>query len=241
MRQIAFDIETARILPSDARGDLLAYKPLGITCAALAFDDGRATELWQAAPRMSREHACLLVGRLQELVAQGYQLVTWNGCSFDFQVLADESGLTEECGALALAHTDLMLYVTFCLGYRLKLDAALKGAGLAGKSHCYVLADGREVDPSGAAAPQLWAQGEYDAVLHYLRQDVEQLLALAERILQRRQLRWTSARGYPMELGVRQFLPVRDCFHLPLPDTSWMSEPPTRRSFVAWIPHCALG
>lgn len=239
MRLIAFDIETARVLPSGVR-NFFDYKPLGIACAALAFSDGRPTELWQGVPQLSCAEARRLVLRLQELVAQGYRILSWNGCSFDFQVLADESGLHHACGELALAQIDLMLYVTFRIGYRLKLDAALQGAGLPGKRHSYVLPDGREVDPSGANAPCLWAQGEYEAVTSYLRQDVEQLLHLADAVQRERRMAWTSSRGNPQSLAIQALPSVRDCFRLPLPDTSWMTDAPTLRSFVEWIPDCAL-
>ena len=116
----AFDLEIARILPRDA-DDLLAFRPLGITCAALAFSDGRPVELFSATPQLTREEAIPLVHRLQAVAASGSTLVTWNGCGFDFPVLADESGLVQECAELALAHVDLMLLVTFRKGWRLSL------------------------------------------------------------------------------------------------------------------------
>lgn len=39
-----------------------------------------------------------------ELVAkEDYTLLTWNGCGFDFDILAEESGMHEQCKALAVA------------------------------------------------------------------------------------------------------------------------------------------
>ncbi len=73
-----------------------------------------------------------LVHDLQKLVKNGYTLLTWNGAGFDFQVLAQESGLFEECGELALHHIDMMLLVTFRKGWLLPLQKALEGACLEG-------------------------------------------------------------------------------------------------------------
>jgi hypothetical protein len=239
MRTIAFDLETARILPPDS-SDLLSHMPLGIACAAIAFSD-RETEFWHARPQLDAEQCRQLVRRLQALVRSGYRLVTWNGCSFDFRVLAHESSLFAECGEIALNHVDLMAYVTFSKGYPIKLDKALAGAGLGVKIHAVTLEDGRVVDPSGANAPILWAQGQTEAVLAYQRQDVEALLKLAQRVVQTQRIQWTSTAGREMVLSLRRLLTMRECFELPAPDTSWMTRPPlTRHGFVEWIPGCGL-
>jgi len=94
--------------------------------------------------------------------------------------LAEESGMVEECGELALNHVDLMLLVTFKKGWYLGLEKALSGAGIAGKVHELQLKNGKMLrGMSGALAPKLWSAGETEAVLTYLRGDVEQTLALA--------------------------------------------------------------
>ena len=178
-----------------------------------------------------------LVGRLQQLVDDGYTIVTWNGASFDFFVLAHESGLFEECGDLALRHVDLMVAVTFSKGYFLGLDKALAGAGLEGKVKNVPLTDGSVLtDMSGAQAPALWKAGEQEAVIAYLKGDVAQLLALASSVEETRTIRWNSNRGKPQLVRIKKQHTVRDCFQIPEPDTSWMSNPPLRSSFVDWIP-----
>lgn len=234
MKLAAFDLEIAKILPAETT-DLLAHLPLGIPCAAVALSDG-PTEFWSASPQLPRDEAQTLVRRLQDLVQQGYTLVTWNGCGFDFPVLADESGLVAECGELALAHVDLMLLVTFNKGWFLSLDKALKGAGLQGKVAGVTLRDGTVLTGVGPQAPALWARGETEVVLRYLQQDVEQTVKLAETALAKRSIRWTSERGTPQSVTVNKLLSVRDCFRLPKPDTSWMASPPSRAQFVSWIP-----
>lgn len=230
----AFDLEIAKQTPEGV-SNLMDYAPLGITCAAVAVK-GAPVRFWQGVTQMSRAQACALVASLQALVAEGYTLLSWNGCAFDFQVLAQESGLLAECGQLALNHVDLMMIVTYTKGYRLSLEAALKGAGLPGKVKQLTLADGRSVTHSGAQAPARWAAGEHEAVLAYLEQDVAQLLALGEIVAKKHILAWHSSKGNPMSIKLFTIPTVRECAGIPEADTSWMSAPPSRKEFVAWIP-----
>ena len=236
MKLAAFDLEIAKLLPENV-DDLKAHAPLGISCAAVALGDEGETRLWQGVPQMTPAACQDMVQDLQQLVASGYTLLTWNGCSFDFFVAAQESSQFDACADLALTHVDLMLTVTFTKGYYLGLDKALKGAGLGGKRSTVTLRDGSTLDDmSGAKAPALWAAGEYEAVLTYLKDDVAQLIQLADQIRRTRSIQWTSGRGRPQFVAVERFLTVKECFAIPEPDTSWMSSPPTRAQFVDWMP-----
>jgi hypothetical protein len=236
MKLAAFDLEIASILPN-AEDDWSRMRGLGISCAAVALEDEGAVQVWQGRPRFTSQQSVELVRRLMALHDQGWLLVTWNGCGFDFRVLAEESGMAQECGLLALNHVDLMLMITFNKGWYLSLEAALQGAGLAGKLKAVRLSDGTEIrDMDGSKAPELWAAGEYEAVLAYLQEDVLQLLELAQVARRRGKIQWTSRRGNPQEVRFTRLLTVEECFDLPEPDTSWMSDPPTREQFVSWIP-----
>jgi hypothetical protein len=142
---------------------------------------------------------------------EGYTLLTWNGCSFDFHVLAQESSLFNECGDLALNHIDLMLIVTFTKGYFLGLDKALAGAGVKGKVKNVTLSNGTLLnDMSGAKAPQLWADGEYQVVLEYLRADVTQLIELAKVIETKKSFQWKSNSGRTQSFPIEKFLVVKE-------------------------------
>ena len=233
MKLISFDIEISKILP-EFTGNLFDYSPLGISCAAVAHDE---VKFWQGVPNLSKEENQNMVRELMAYANDGYTFVTWNGCGFDFRLLAEESGMVEECGELALNHVDLMLLVTFKKGWFLGLNKALKGANIAEKVHELELKNGEILhDMNGGLAPQLWADGEYDAVLTYLRGDVEQTLALAENIIETHEIRWTSGNGKPQSVSVPKLLTVRECFDIREPDVSWMSNPPQREDFVKWIP-----
>jgi hypothetical protein len=45
-----------------------------------------------------------------------YTIVTWNGTGFDFDILAEESGMLAECKGLAVNHVDMMFHVLCRLG-----------------------------------------------------------------------------------------------------------------------------
>ena len=214
-KYVAFDLEIAKIMPDDAR-DFKPYRPLGVTCAGVLSDDGDPV-IW---------HGKTASGTAADQMARGRTLVTWNGVGFDFDILAEESGMLAECRQLAVDHVDMMFHV-FCLqGYPLGLDKAAKGMGLVGKPP----------GMSGALAPPMWAAGQRQEVLRYLEGDVRTTLALAKAAEEQRALRWVSQRGKPMELRLPHgWLTVRLATALPPPDTSWMSNPWPRSKFTGWL------
>lgn len=237
MKIAAFDIEIAKEIPEGV-SDWETIAPLGISCAALYLDDvNPPVESHYGIPQMSETMAVDLVVRLQQLRSQGYTIVTWNGCGFDFHVLAQESKLIDECVDMALNHVDLMLLVTFQRGFMLGLNKACMGAGLAGKTHEVALkAGGTLTEMNGALAPRLWSEGETDAVLTYLAGDVEQTNKLAHNIDLTKSIRWISNSGRPNACGVLRLRTVQECFEWPIPDTSWMTRPITREQFIDWMP-----
>jgi hypothetical protein len=238
MKLAAFDLEIAKELPEDA-SDWKAHRPLGISCAAiqLSHEDPRGqTLLHYAGPQMTNDECQVLVAELAGLAGDGYTLVTWNGLGFDWDVLAEESGLHAECARLALAHVDLMFIVVAIKGHYLALDTACRGMGVKGKLKSVTLGDGQVLEGmSGAMAPALWAQGEHQAVLDYLADDVRSTLELAQAIERYRALRWISRRGRANRIAVPQLYSVEACLQLPLPDTGWMTSPPSRSQMTAWM------
>jgi hypothetical protein len=227
---VAFDIEIAKIFPEDEK-DWKKHRPLGITCAATLTADA-AVKLWygrtktgEPAARMGQDEIQRLVRYLQEMDDNGYTILTWNGLSFDFDILSEESGMMDECSQLALGHVDMMFHF-FCLqGYALGLDKAAKGMGLKGKPE----------GMSGALAPRLWDEGKRDEVLKYVAQDVRTILDLGRAVEKTGDIRWTSNRGRPMRVKIASWLPVREALDLPHPDTSWMTEPWPRSKFTSWL------
>lgn len=231
-RFLAFDIETAKRLPGDF-SDWRKHRPLGICCAATVVGGTGEARLWHGvgdderpAARMTATELAELVKHLLDMSRQGYAIVSWNGLQFDFDVLAEESQLWDECRELASRHVDMMFQVVCQLGHLLSLDAAAKGMGLGGKTE----------GMSGLLAPELWARGEFDQVLQYVEQDARCTVELAEASESDRQLRWISQRGKSCDMPLpKGWLSVCEALKLPLPDTSWMTDPIKRERITEWL------
>jgi hypothetical protein len=230
MKYLAFDIEIAAEIPEGTE-DWKQYRPLGITCAAAIASDGQQW-LWYAEtvtgrfqPQMTKYQTRRLVDILGRLVKEGYTLLTWNGLSFDFNILAEESGMFNECQKLALNHIDMM-FQFFCeKGYPLGLDAAAKGMGLPGKPK----------GMTGAKAPELWKNGEYTRVLDYVSWDVKNTLMLAQEIDKVGYLNWTARSGRANNHPIEKWVTVEKALEIPEADTSWMSDPWPREKFYGWV------
>jgi hypothetical protein len=178
------------------------------------------------ADRMSREDAAALVGHLEAMVEKGYTIATWNGLGFDFDVLAEESGMAGACRRLARGHVDMMFHVFCAQGFPVSLDAAARGMRLPGKPE----------GMSGILAPVMWAEGRRREVLDYCAQDARTTLELAAAGDLTRTFRWVTRRGQTKQLALgRGWLDVASALALPEPDTSWMRQRTSRRQFTAWL------
>lgn len=256
---VTFDLESALVvleeghmvgaasLVTDAMisgpiADLINAWP-GISCAALCVQDydsdEKQIEFFESAvgkQAMSAKQASELFWRLIEL-SSDYDIVTWNGTKFDFQVLGQHVRGDEAKAKLkemTWRHIDMMLMVTCTKGWYLSLDKALEGIGLS-KQHNVTLSDGFELlDMHGGMAPLLWAQGERKAVLEYLQGDVEYLMELAMSVNKYGRMGWISGSGRRQSITM-PLTSVYDCLELPTPDTSWMDNPPQRQDFVNWM------
>ena len=167
-----------------------------------------------------------LLAHLRQMVDSGYTLLTWNGCGFDWDILAEESGDLASCRKFALDHVDMM-YHLFCVkGFAVSLDKAAQGLGLPGKLP----------GMTGGLAPQLWAEGRHADVLSYVAQDVRTAIGIVAESERRGAFAWVTSRGrrssMPLPAG---WLNVQAAQRLPLPDTSWMDDPWPRERFTGWL------
>jgi len=225
------------VLPEGV-GDILSHRPLGITCATATANDMPKPIIWHGknesgrpSSQMTIVEAAQVVTDLANLTSRGYTLLTWNGLGFDFDVLAEESGKTKECASLAVNHVDMLFHVLCSLGHLISLQKAAEGMHVIGKKAGF----------SGAVVPAMWATGRHDEVIDYCVQDTRLTLQLAEECENKGQLSWITQRG---GLG-RMLLPtgwltVQDANALPIPDTSWMSDPPSRDRALQWIRRAGL-
>jgi hypothetical protein len=229
----AFDIEIARVIPEGVE-DWRSLHPLGISCAATLTVEGNLTHWYggqhekHPGDRMNRTEVGELVSYLQTQVSAGYTILTWNGLSFDFDILAEESGLLDVCTMLANDHADMMFHL-FCLkGYPLALDTAARGMGLPGKTP----------GMTGDLAPRYWQEGKRQEVLDYVAQDVRTTLDLAIKTEKLGQLNWISKTGKPQFVKLSEgWYKVKDALRLPEPDVTWMKNPMKRSGFTKWQEH----
>ena len=243
---LAFDIETAKITPQDS--DVQQHRPLGIACWAVAWVGSETTILHKGEaeeqefrikttegcgkgfdgeilPQMTKSQCCLLVARLHRAVEQGFTLLAHNGVGFDFDILAEESGMHDTCADLALHSVDTCLLVHCLKGFPVGLEAIAKGMNLQGKTE----------GMNGSMAPQMWAEGKFNEVLEYVAQDVRATLQVALEIEKRKGLTWIAKSGRRNSLPIPKLLTAFEALQLPEPDTSWMSEPISRERFTSWM------
>lgn len=231
-RYVAFDIETAKDVPG-TDFDWKPHRPLGITCIASQTTASDKPRVWLTrtksgipAPQMSRPDVATFIQYLDEAVRDGFVPLSWNGLSFNFNVLAEESGLVDLCKKHALRHIDMMFHVVCERGFPVALKNAASGLRLPGKL----------VGVEGINAPTLWAEGKYDLVTEYVAQDVRTTLAVARESEERKSFAWTTRKGSVSSMPLlRGWLSVEAAMRLPLPDTSWMSDPPSRSDFTSWL------
>jgi hypothetical protein len=197
-------------------------------------------EFYEDNPLMTVETAKKLVIRMMTKYNEGYIPFTWNGASFDWNLLAQYSGMVEECGRLCLNHVDGMFLVVAHKGFMLGLDKALVGANIQGKLHNVQLNDGTTLsNMDGSRAPELWQNKEFSAVKDYLRVDIQAPLKLAYHIENTKTIRWTSNSG-KINKVFTDMLTVKEALKLPLPDTSWMQSVKPREDFYSWVPESVL-
>lgn len=213
MKYLAFDLETAKITEDGI--DLLQQRPLGIACCATLTSDG-ILKTWDGLlDKMVPQQCRRLIEYLLEMSEQGYTIVTFNGCGFDFDILAEESGARAICRKLAIDHIDMAFAMFAEKGFMVSLQSICEGMGLPGKSG------------SGADAPRLWAEGKREEVLAYVSRDVEVTLSVFQAIRKTKAVRWISkTSGHLCDWRPRsgKLLTVREAMRLPLPDVSWMKK-----------------
>lgn len=228
---LAFDIETAKILPEND-GDLHSHRPLGISCAAVR-ESGKADPITfystdedgSPSSQMSPADLSGLIDFLLDRRQAGDTIVTHNGLGFDFDVLAEESGRIEDCKKLALSHVDMMFHIFCEKGFGVGLNAAAKAIGQS-----------KPEGISGSRAPRLWKEGEHQKVLDYVSQDCLLTLDVATGSEQEGSFRWITQKGKTAFLSLSTgWLTVEEAMKLPLPDTSWMDSPWPRSKFTDWL------
>ena len=229
---IAFDIETAKIVPGDDF-NWRPHRPLGISCIASLSSDNNEPRIWMTqtpegtpAKQMSQVDVAAFVQFLAASVDDGFVPLSWNGLAFDFDILAEESGMIDACKNLATKHVDMMFHIVCEKGFPVGLGNAAAGLKLPGK-----LAGVEGID-----APVLWSEGKHETVIAYVAQDVRTTLDVAQISEKQRTFSWKTKKGTTSSMPLpKGWLSVESALKLPLPDTSWMSNPLKRSDYTSWM------
>lgn len=243
LKLVSWDIETHKVLPEDVT-NIMDHRPLGITCISLlCTGQEKPTLFYSGAPgeplprKMNAVELTEFVDELWGACTSGYRPLAWNG-NFDFQILIEElelaitgdtatkTQLIADIKKMARESIDPMFQL-FCIkGYPLGLQAAANGMHVKGKTE----------GMSGAMAPDMWQGSVEDRqkVLEYVGQDAVIPLQVAQKIEAQGLLSWTSKSGRPQTVRMDSMLTVAECMNIPLPDTSWMSNPRHRGDFYGW-------
>lgn len=254
LKYAAWDLEIATPIPEGTE-DWSELRPLGISCAAVSKVPGAGgepyTRVWHGGEtpegryveRMSPTQCRMMAGTLMALQALGFTLVTFNGCGFDLDVLAeecDDAAVADAVRRLAREHVDIAFAFFAEKGFMCGLAKAALAMGLGGKTE----------GMSGALAPDMWAgtREDQELVLEYVERDAVLTGELYEAVLEEGKLRWVTSRGHigtwrpramgEAENGATRLLTVQEAMQLPEPDMSWAGPdwtPWEREKFVGWL------
>lgn len=231
----AFDLEIAKEVPDGE--DWAPFRPFGVACAAIAVESDipGGEPSYEFFTDRGPDVAGRLLARLAEL-AETHAIVGFNSASFDFDVLAEETGDYATCARLAFDHYDLIHHVLVAVGYKKSLDSCCEGSGIQGKAHAVRLNDGTLLESmSGREAPRMWGAGEHSAVLAYLKEDVRATLELAMAMRDTGQLSWVTNKGKPYSSSFSRLYTVREALGMKMPYQGWMGPPwPSPAEDMKW-------
>ena len=188
MGRIFFDVETTGLFPNGR-----------ITCVVTEFE-GRA-KIWATPGKDDGTYTLLSEAAIEELVAfmesngaDGHGVVSYNGSSFDFKMLANQAkctALKERIKRLALNHYDMHLACMVERGHRMKLDGLAKATLGSAKSG------------SGLDAIKYWKEKDYGKLFDYCGQDVVLLRDLYNLVENGESLQFESARGNLFDVNLK--------------------------------------
>ncbi len=238
----SFDLEIFKELPGEAIQNWKAYTPLGITLCGFG-QDFNVTPIFNAKPQQKMEVHELdeIVDSMLSMQQDGVKFVTWNGTSFDFQVLAIETGRYSDCANLARNHCDMMLIAVWGKGWMVGLDRALRAHKLPEKLKTVRLNDGSTFEAmDGGHVPRLWAAGEISACTEYFKQDLQCEFMLARTIEENKKLLFFNRAGDMKHIiNVPALFTVEEIMNGAMgqfPDTSWQTNPIRPEQFTDWMP-----
>ncbi|RLD00106.1 MAG: hypothetical protein DRI46_08100 [Chloroflexi bacterium] len=228
------------------------HLPFMISCGAIASiipeAPGRPEEskvkFWKAQRQkaMTPTQIEWMINDLYKLHADGHALVTVNGTGFDWQVLDSYAshwdaaeGLSAKVQEMAVGSIDLAFYSLAEKGWMIGLDAMCRGQGVEGKLHEVTLTTGEVIkNMSGWQAPQMWLDGEDEAVLEYLAEDVLSLARLMNALKGRQHLRWYTQKDKLASMPYVEST-VKQCMNMPYVRGWKPPNAPKKKDVAKWI------
>lgn len=218
---IYFDVETTGFPPNGR-----------ITCVVTVAND--RPKVWASPGKdgefveMSEEAVRELVVFFEEEGDMGRQVVSYNGASFDFQMLwlqTTDVDVRKRIEVLAQNHFDLHLACILARGHRIKLDS-LATASL-----------GQAKTASGASAIDMWKNKDYQNLFEYCTKDVQLLRNLHEIALNDSKLTFESRKGNLFDFDVKEFvgLGADAMSKLPPKKEAWMDDNANLVKVFDWI------
>ena len=210
--------------------------PVNIACAAIVLSDHDNPLVHtnkqpdgQINDHLTKPQTEDFIRHLLHIRDEGYDLVSWNGTSFDLQTIADVTEMHDQCADLAVDHYDVMFQIFCSIGWPVSLNATALGMGI----------DHEHTSP--ADLNEAWKDPERRTeVIHQAIRDAKATIEIAQRAQSTGRLSWYSKSGKLFQLEIENgLLTVDEALTIPEPDTSWMTDPLSRWHFIKWLPEYA--
>ena len=116
--------------------------PVNIACAAIVLSDHDNPLVHtnkqpdgQINDHLTKPQTEDFIRHLLHIRDEGYDLVSWNGTSFDLQTIADVTEMHDQCADLAVDHYDVMFQIFCSIGWPVSLNATALGMGIDHEHH----------------------------------------------------------------------------------------------------------
>lgn len=230
MKLLSFDIEISDVFELAQYEDMDKYAPFHISVAATAIHGGEE-KVWYSedaegrpALNLTPQRAHDLLEYLDAMQQQGFMVCAWNGVSFDLQWIGHQADDMALAARIALKSYDPMFQFFNLAGFPVSLAKVAQAMGIA-----------QEKLMDGADAPKEWRAGNCQQVMDYCLGDCQMTNLIIRAIIEARQVKWVTARGYVSAKPMDSLKTVEEVIRDPGPDQSWMDTPIPKRKFYQWV------
>lgn len=230
MKLLSFDIEISDVFDLGQYEDMDKYAPFHISVAATAILDGEE-RMWysedeegQPALNLTQQRAHELLEYLDEMQQKDLMVCAWNGLSFDLKWIGYQAKDMALAARIALNSYDPMFQFFNQAGFPVSLAKVAQAMDIP-----------QEKLMDGADAPKEWRAGNYQKVMDYCLGDCQMTNLIILAILEARQVRWVTSRGYINSKHMPCLKPVEEVIQDPEPDQSWMDTPIPKSKFYKWV------